>query len=65
MTQVLFGENKDKKLHHYSLEWAPFSDEIIITIVLALLDTLPEKDYIKVEIGRLETIGEALIEHLF
>lgn len=65
---MLFGDNKDRKLHQIQIEWAPFSDELLISMVLALSDKLPSKAYgeaIITEIGRLETIGESIMEHLY
>jgi len=65
---VLFGDNKERKLHQNQIEWAPFSDELLISMVLALSDKLPSKAYgeaIITEIGRLETVGESLMEQVY
>jgi hypothetical protein len=65
---VLFGDNKERKLHQVQVEWAPFSEELLISLVLALSDKMPSKAYgeaIATEIGRLESIGESIIEHIY
>jgi hypothetical protein len=63
---IIFGGNKKRNLPR--IYWTPFSDELLISIVLALSDKMPAKIYgeaIAIEIGRLESLGETIIEHFF
>jgi hypothetical protein len=65
---VLFGDNKERKLHQIQVEWSAFSDEVLISLVLALSDKIPNKTYgeaIATEIGRLESVGESIMEHYY
>lgn len=64
----MFGENKERRLHQIQVEWSPFSDEFLISLVLALSDKIPSKIYgeaIAVEINRLESVGESIMEHAY
>lgn len=55
-------------MHQIQIEWAPFSDELLTSLVLALSDRLPSNNYgeaIATEISRLESIGESIMEHVY
>ncbi len=57
-----------RKHNTIEIEDTPFSNDISIHLVLALINKMPSQDYggeIAIEIGRLESIGKTLIEHLF
>jgi hypothetical protein len=70
--KILFNEDKKPGLlKNISLDWTKYSEELIITVTLALFETVPTllEENFKVnlicEIKRLELIGETLIEFLF